>query len=365
MILHLYIARRFGQAIIAVSLVFAVLVMLIDLIDQLRRMAGTGAGFGQALQLAALHTPQTLYTLLPLLVILSTVALFLGLSRSSELIVTRATGRSALLVVVAPMVMAFLIGLMSLAVMNPIVAATAKQYDLVSARVQAGPDSALSLDGDGIWLRQGGENGQTVIRATRANAQGSRLVDATFFAYAPKGGLIKRIEAKTATLVPGAWDLETVKIWTLNSPSNPEATAEARDTMRLPSPLTIERIRDGFNPPSSIAIWDLPQYVTALEQAGFTARGHLVWLQSELARPLFLVAMVMISAAYTMRHARFGRTGLAVLTAVLVGFSLHYIKNFVHILGENGQIPVFLAAWAPPVAALMLSLGLMLHREDG
>ncbi|MEO1380130.1 MAG: hypothetical protein AAFU69_07215, partial [Pseudomonadota bacterium] len=33
--------------------------------------------------------------------------------------------------------------------------------------------------------------------------------------------------------------------------------------------------------------------------------------------------------------------------------------------GENGQIPIYLAAWAPPIASLMLAIGILLHMEDG
>ncbi|MEY8842586.1 LptF/LptG family permease, partial [Cribrihabitans sp. XS_ASV171] len=99
--------------------------------------------------------------------------------------------------------------------------------------------------------------------------------------------------------------------------------------------------------------------------AGFNTKQHEVWLQVQLARPLFLVSMVLVGAAFTMRHVRFGGTGVAVLTAVLLGFALYFIRNFAQILGENGQIPIILAAWAPPVAALMLTFGLLLHAEDG
>ena len=48
-----------------------------------------------------------------------------------------------------------------------------------------------------------------------------------------------------------------------------------------------------------------------------------------------------------------------------LGFTLYFVRNFAQILGENGQIPILLAAWAPPVAAILLPLGLLLHLEDG
>jgi len=135
--------------------------------------------------------------------------------------------------------------------------------------------------------------------------------------------------------------------------------------MRLNTALTQDRILDSFGKPEFIPIWDLPAFIDQLEQAGFSARRYAMWYQMELAAPLFLLALVMISAAFTMRHARLANTGLSVLTAVLLGFGLHYIRNFAQILGENGEIPVILAAWAPPVAGLLLATGILLHMEDG
>lgn len=54
-----------------------------------------------------------------------------------------------------------------------------------------------------------------------------------------------------------------------------------------------------------------------------------------------------------------------VLTAVLLCFGLFFLRNFAQILGENGQIPAILAAWAPPMAAIGAALGFLLHLEDG
>jgi lipopolysaccharide export system permease protein len=75
--------------------------------------------------------------------------------------------------------------------------------------------------------------------------------------------------------------------------------------------------------------------------------------------------MVLVAAGFSMRHARFGKSGTMVLFAMLLGFFVFFLRNFAQVLGENGQIPIYLAAWSPPLAALFLSLGLLLHLEDG
>jgi lipopolysaccharide export system permease protein len=235
----------------------------------------------------------------------------------------------------------------------------------VSETLQNGSRSSLSIGPEGLWLRQGDPRGQSVIHASRSNPDGTTLYDVSIVSYAPNGGPIARLAAKQATLGDGAWTLSDVKSWPLSAGLNSEDGARRHDTFTLPSTLTRDSIRDRFGKTSSIPIWELPGFIVDLEQAGFSARRHTVWYQMELARPLFLVAMVLVGAAFTMRPARLGRTGMAVLSAVLLGFGLYYVRNFAQILGESGQLSPIMAAWIPPVAAVLLALGLILHMEDG
>jgi lipopolysaccharide export system permease protein len=365
MILHLYFARRFAMGFVLITSVLFALVVLIDAVDQARRFGEFELGWQQILGLTLLNAPQTINLILPLIMILATVMLFLALARSSELVVTRAAGRSALRALHAPVLVALFIGVLAVTMFNPIVAATSNRYIQLSESYRAGGASAFSISDEGLWLRQGTENGQTVIRALRSNADASEFYDVTFLSYDTSYGPVRRIEAASATLQDGAWSLTNAKSWPLRIGVNAEGSAEVFETLTLPSTLTLDRIRETIEKPAAVSIYNLPEFIRQLEQAGFSARQHKVWLQTEYARPLFLMAMVLVASAFTMRHTRFGGTGVAVLTAVLLGFGLYFIRSFAQILGENGQIPILLAAWAPPVASVLLALGLLLHAEDG
>lgn len=365
MILHLYFARRFITGFLLISAVLFALLVLVDMVEQARRFSGYDIGWQKILGLTLLNTPETLNLILPLIMILATVILFISLARSSELVVTRAAGRSALSALQAPVWVAFIIGVMAVGMLNPIVAATAQRYVQVTETIRAGGATALSISNEGLWLRQGGELGQTVIRAWRSNADASVLYDVTFISYAPGGGPNRRIEADSAALDNEGWVLKNVKSWQLQTGVNAEGNAATYETLTLPSTLTLDRIRESISDPGVVSIYELPAFIQQLEQAGFSPQRHKVWLQTELARPFFLVAMVLVASAFTMRHTRFGGTGVAVLASVLLGFGLYFVRSFAQILGENGQIPVILAAWAPPAASILLALGLLLHAEDG
>jgi lipopolysaccharide export system permease protein len=363
--LDLYLARRFLWLTALVTLVFVGLLYPIDLMEQLRRLDGDDATLGDGLRLAALNLPGALYQILPLIVILATLALFLALARSSELVVIRAAGRGALRALLAPVATASALGVAALLLVNPIVAATQGVYEREMAQFRTGIASVLSVSEEGVWLRQGDESGQTVIRAARSSLDGTVLFEATFIAFDAAGTPIERVDAARAELSDGAWTLEDAKRWPLGDSDNPERDSRAVAFATIPSTLTENQIRDSFGVPSSIPIFQLPAFIAQLDAAGFSALTHRVWLQMELANPVMLAAMVMIGAAFTMRHARGGGGGKLVLLALLLGFGVFFLRSFAQTLGENGQLPVVLAAWSPPVAAVLLAVGLILQKEDG
>lgn len=364
MTLSLYIARRFLWMFLRILGVFYGMMVLIDAIEQLRSFAGKDIGAGMAIRLAALNTPEGVYRVLPLIMILSAVALFVSLARSSELVVVRAAGRSGLRFLVAPALVAGLVGCVAVTVFNPLIAATTRAHDaLVAEMVQGG--SVLSVSADGLWLRQGGTDGQTVIQAARTNPDGTELYGATFLLFDVTGIPIRRVEADTARLDGGGWRLDTSKAWDLTA-RNPEIAASVTQTPDfIPSDLTVDSIRNSFGEPAAIPFWSLPSYISNLEDAGFSAQRHWVWLHMELAQPVLLMAMVLLAAGFTMRHARFGKTGYFVLLAILSGFAIFFLRNFAQVMGDTGQIPALLAAWSPPAVAILGSLGLLLHLEDG
>ena len=366
MTLSLYIARRFLRAFLIVAGAFWGVLFLIEMVEKIRRLDPAHGTLADAAELAALSVPASLYTILPLVTVLAAVVLFLGLARSSELVVIRATGRSALRMLAAPVSVALALGVLFVALGNPIVSATSERASALEGRSRADAAQTVALGREGVWMRQGTEGGgQAVIRAARANPDATALFDVTFVIFDPARGPVRRIDAASARLTPGAWELQDTKDWPLGTSTNPERDATAADRLSIASDLTAQSIADSFGEPSAVPIWDLPGFIHSLEIAGFSARRHLVWLHSELALPFVLAAMVLMAAGFTMRHVRFGGTGTMVLFALAAGLGVFFLRKVARVLGDNGQIPVVLAAWAPPAIALMLALALVLQREDG
>lgn len=363
MTLDLYFARRFLRSFLLTLAVFFAIFALVDLVEQVRRFADRAEGMGPILALVLLNTPSELYQILPLVTMIAAIALLLGLARSSELVVARGAGRSALRALLGPAAVALALGALASAAVNPLVAAASQEYDSRVARLR-GEERALAVSEDGLWLRQGGAEGPAVIRAARSGAEGTELSGVTVLRLDGEGRPLERIEAARARLEDGAWRLEEARVWPLGA-ANPEAAAVTRDAVSLPSTLTAQEIRDGFGDPSALSLWEMPGFIARLEAAGFAAARHRVALQREIAQPAFLLAMLLVAACFTLRPQRGRRVGVLVLGAVLTGFGAYVLRDVALVLGEAGQVPAWLAVWAPTLAAIGLSLAALLHLEEG
>ena len=366
MILGLYLVRRLAATFGAILAVFFGVVVLLDVVENVRLYGGGDVPFGRLLWLALLRTPSALYDILSLMTILASIALFLGLARASELVVIRAAGRSALRTMLEPAVAVWLAGALAVAALNPLSAASIRAHQQESrALAFPGVETAIVIDDQAIWLRQADTDGQTVLRAEELAPDGTTFLRVSFLRFDAQSGMPwQRIEAARATLGDGVWTLGDVKIWTLSA-LNPEREAERRTQMTLATDLTPARVRDTFFRTDTVSIWALPAYIRALDRAGLSSRLHRAYLQAELARPLMMTAMLLLGAVLMFRHQRAGGTGARVLIAILAGFGLFFLASFARVLGENGHVPLLLAIWTPPVASILLAIGILLNLEDG
>ena len=144
-----------------------------------------------------------------------------------------------------------------------------------------------------------------------------------------------------------------------------EKSAQTSEKLIIPSNLTKEEIRERVSDPSSVSIWDLQNHITQLKAAGFSVLRYEVRLHSELSHPLFLIAMMLIGCAFTMKNFIGNKKSLAIIASIMLGFGLYYVRNFAQLLAESGQLNLIAATWIPSISSILIALGLILHMEDG
>lgn len=360
--LSLYIGRQFLLAFLAVFGIFLALILLLDVVELLRRAATReSVTFALILELALLKLPHMAQKIFPFAVLFGGMVAYWRLSRSRELEVTRAAGVSAWQFLLPALFLALMLGALKISTFNPLASITLSRFELLEARYFEGQVSTLAISDNGLWLRQGDAVSPSVIRARNVlqHGAGVELHDVTVFRYKAGDRFIGQTLAERAVLHEGYWQLE--KVWSLA----PEESPLYKETDRLPTDLTLTRIQNNFAPPETMSFWDLPDFIDTLEKAGFSATRHRLHWHSLLATPLLMCAMVLIAATFTLRHARRGGALYVIAGGVVTGFLLYFISDLVLALGASDAIPVVLAAWTPSGVASLLGVAMLLHLEDG
>jgi lipopolysaccharide export system permease protein len=358
--LSLYFAKRFVLAVLAVFFGVYFLIGIIDFIEMSRRtndMPSVSAVM--VAQISFFRLPLMLERLMPFCVLIGAMTCYLNLSRRLELVVARAAGMSAWQFVGPALVAALLLGIVGTAIYNPVSAALQEKARKLEAEIFGNASSALQQTSTGLWVRQRSADGEAIINARTTTDQGIRLSGVSIFTFDAEGRYRDRIEAKSAMLEPGQWQLRDARVY---APGLPPAD-HAAYTLR--TNLTPQQVQETFANPETVSFWELPSHIGDAENAGLKAAGYRLQYQKLLARPFFLVAMVFLAAAVSLRFFRMGGVQKMVLGGIGAGFLLYVLAKVTEDLSKAELMHPIAAAWVPALLGGLTGFVALLYQEDG
>ncbi len=353
-----YLLARFFTMIMAVFGTIFGLVYLIDFVEMLRR-TGDKPGISAAFIafLSFLRTPTVSEQVLPFCVLFGAMATFLNLSHKLELVVARAAGVSVWQFILPPIAIALSIGSVSVTLLNPVSAAMKLRADRIELEIFGG--SAKHGNDNTTWLRQRSVDGEALLRIEQQSEGSTLLRGVTAYVYDTERNFVEKVEADRGIYRPGYWQLSDAQI------TVPGEEMRLAGTYLLATNLTPDELAQGSGSPESISFWSLPRVRDQTELAGLDGTGYRLQYQTLLARPLLLVAMVLIAAAFSLRFFRFGGIGKMVVGGIAAGFVLYVLTKVVADLGSSGLLSAPVAAWSPAIVGSLLGALALLHQEDG
>jgi lipopolysaccharide export system permease protein len=351
-----YLSSRFFRMIVAVFATMFSLVYVIDFVELLRRTGNiVGVSASTVAYLSFLRTPAVSEQVLPFCVLFGSMAVFLNLTRKLELLVARAAGVSVWQFLGPPVLIAVLIGIASITVLNPVSASMKQQADKMELAIFGGSGDAKG----GIWVRQKSVDGESIMQAEKAKKNNNLLEGVTAYVYDRAGVFQQRVLASRATLTTGVWHLEDAQV------SEPGGEPQKFGTYLLATNLLPGQVSESSMSAEAVPFWELSELRAQTEAAGLDGSTYRLQYQTLLARPLLLVAMTLIAAAFSLRFFRFGGIGKFVGGGVGAGFVLYVATKFVGDLGGSGLLSPSVAAWSPAIVASMLGALALLNQEDG
>jgi lipopolysaccharide export system permease protein len=356
--LGFYFARKIFAMVLIVFGLCVILVFLIDFVEMMREAAKADVPASYVAMLTLLRLPAFAELTIPFSVLIGSISAFLMLSRSSELVIVRASGISVWQFIRPAMVVGLLVGVFAVTVYNPM-AARAKQAaerlfaDGLAAKRTTDRTNTSS------WIRQDGPDGPSIIYARASADKGTRLAGLTLLQFDPNKKFIERIEADKASLHQGYWELENAQV------SSSGALPQFYRKYQVSTYLDAEQVKESVDTVEGVSFWELPGFIEFAERAGLSTTAYKLHYNQLLARPFLMICMVLLAATCALKPFRFGKIQTMVITGLSAGFAFFVLVELSRKLGMSGYITAGVAAWAPIAITSLLAMTVLLHQEDG
>ncbi len=353
----------YGDIIASVTFVAAAFLSLfwfIDLVDELESIGRDGYTVARAVWHSVLLLPGHLYELLPIAVLIGTIYAMARLAQSSEYTILRTGGLGpgrALRLLAVPGV--------AFAVVTFVVGDYVAPYSERNAvTMRAALRGGLSLDSGGAWLRDRhpspeGERSASV-NVSSARSAGD-MVGVRIFEFDADGRMRRRLEATTAVVGErGQWTLRDVEEtrWPAPEAAVGGSALSVRRLAELswPTSLSAAVVAAALLPVQTMSTVDLWRYRRHLAGQDQSVQTYEIQFWRKAIYPFACIVMVALALPFAYLHARAGGVSYKVFGGIMLGISFVLLNNASGNLGLLRDWTPWLAAAAPAIVYLMLSM---------
>lgn len=351
------IYRDVVWSIVFVSVAFMSLFFFIDFLEELERVTRKSGTVGLAALSALLSLPYRFYELAPITVLIGTIYAMARLAQSSEFTILRTGGLGP------GRALRLLLRLGAVFAVLTFVAGDylAPRGEQEAAALRARATGGQQLGQAGAWLKEhrdvDGASLSISINVASTDADGL-MRQVRIFEHDAQGRLLRRLQAERAQAGDGRWRLEDVIDTRWPQAGQTDSPLVERHEASLDWPTTLDErlVSAALSPIDGMTTLELWRYSRHLSNQEQTSQRHELLFWKRLMYPFACIVMVMLALPFAYLHARAGGISLKVFGGVMLGVAFVLLNNVVGHLGRLNDWTPWLAAAAPSLLFLSLSL---------
>jgi lipopolysaccharide export system permease protein len=354
---HRLIYREVLSAVAFTTLAFLALMFFFDFVDQLGRIGRSGFTLAAAVLSTTLELPGRFYELFPITVLIGSIYALSRLAQSSEFTILRTAGLGPGRALGMLTTLGLVFALLTLLVGDWL--APAAEQKSVSLKALA--SGGLSVGPAGAWMRDriddpSGEPRTVSVHVSRLGPAGE-LQWVRIYEFDPGGRLVRRIEAQRGVADDkGRWTLTNARVDQWENQGG-AVTVEQLPTMRWSSNLKSSVVSAAVLPVGTMTTLELWRYSRHLSQQDQAFALHAIAFWKKALYPMACFVMLGLALPFAYLHARGGGISWKVFGGIMIGISFMVFNSLSRHLGLLQGWSPWVAAAAPGLLYLVLSLG--------
>ena len=354
-IMDRYLIRQYLIYLGIGTVIGAVLIGVVDLLQTLDRFLRVKPPFTTILEHFAYRLPGELYKGLPMIVLIATVFLFLSLTRQRELDAFKAAGISLYRASLPVLLVAGAISVLAVAfqeIVLPDINAKSEEVDRVKIRGQLPRHLQRQTQ---IWYRS---SDTRFFRMALLDPVGKSMEGLTVLDISRDFRLLERLDARAAQWSPEGWQV-TDGVFRRVGPQN-RVTSEMFDSRVLAMPEHIDDFIQLQNAPDTMSFLELRAYVARLRDGGHRVTRYLVQLYSKLSFPLVHVIMALVAIPFALVSPRSGGRAMGIGVAIVIAVGYWVVHSVALAFAQADLLPAALAAWTANIVFAGIGTALFL-----
>ena len=350
-----YILFNFIKLILLVSLIFFLLVLLLNLFEEINFFKDINESLYYPILLNFLNAPTILIDLFPFIFLISTQFLIINLIEKNELIILKNFGIDNIKLISIISLVSFIVSLLLIVFFYNFSAKLKHMYLDIKNDFATDNKYLAVITDNGIWIKDEVLNNTNIISAKLI--KGNKLEEVIISQFDKNFKSKKYIYAENINIEKNIWIIEKAIIIQNNM-------REVEENYLFESNFNSEKINTLFSNLNSLTIWELFKLKKDYKSVGYSTNEVNLHLQKIYSFPIYLTILT-IFASVLMLNISINKPKLFyLLLGIFVSVLIFYINHFSSLLGENNKLPITLSVWLPHVIVTMLTgIGLVRINE--
>lgn len=342
-----YVIGIFIRQLIFSLMAAVVIFIIVDLVENLDKFIDRRVSYEIAFQYYGYYLPYIIYLVLPVAVLLSALFTVGGLSRTHELTAMKASGIGLHRIFLHLLGLAILLSAWNFIFGETVVPYTNKQYkDIYRYQVKGVPPDRVARRGD-IYLRN--QPGQ-LVHIKHFDQTKGMIYNLDWQSF--NGEIMReRLLARKATWQDSDWVLENGKQWFFYPDSAHLRQFQVQPFYDLGfTPSDLIKVQTD---PEEMGYWELDQFVTRLRSMGGDPQKWAVELAFKISMPWTCAIVVLLGVPIAAHYRRSG-VSLSFGIGLFISFVYFALQQIGRVLGFNGSLHPFMAAWMGNIVFLLV-----------
>ena len=343
----LFLLKKFIKKIFLVSIIFFILVMIINLIEEANFLQNSQTSFFTPILLTVLNGPSLLYEMFPFIFLLSTQFFFIEIYENREIYTLKQFGMDNFSMLRFLSLSSFILGFIVILLFYNFSSILKNEYLKIKNEFAGDKKYLAVITKNGIWIKDILDNGTIIINSDKMDNE--YLINASITKFDNDFNIQQNIIAKKINIKTNNWILYNTIVTDINN------TSQKYDEFNLKSNFDLERINNLFSDLSSLTYFELIKLEKDYKSIGYSIDEIKIQKHKFYSLP-FLLCIMTIIASIIMVYNKFNRNILLNLfIGIFFSVLVYYLGNFSNLLGENGRLPLILSVWFPIIILIILS----------